>query len=296
MRPHLTPLLTVVALAAVPLGLATAQTVTPTHSTEMPLVLSPFTGSVVFGTLVGPTPGENVWGTELHLRWTTNSEQPASDFGLHLSTNDLAQGPSGELELTGADLGWSGLGTFDAVVSTDLFDGTLISGLPGFPSTFDLVMEKAGGGGLWGVLDPVATMIVYHHGPRMEADVPGVSLSAGGTQTLDLNAGPTVGPGTIYLVAGSASGTTPFGYQGISIPLVPDAWSIFTAQAANLGPFVNTLGFLDEQGRATAAIAVPAATDGSLAGITLHHAMLGFDPGTLDLTMASNAVDLLLQP
>lgn len=278
-----------------PASVAAAQSVTPTHSSETPMIFEPFESQVVFATLVGPPAGESVWKTELHLDWTAGPVQSAAAFGLHLSTNALAGGPSGTLTLTGADLGWSGSGTFSAVVETHLFDDTLLSGLPGFPSTFDLTLEAAGGGGLFGKLEPTSK-IVFYLGPRADVDVPSVSLSAGGTQTLSLNAGPTVGPGELYLVAGSVTGTQPFVLNGISVPLQLDAYTTFTATSANQTLFTNTLGFLDGQGMATAQVTLPAGTSPSLAGATLHHAMLGLDLGSGALTFASNAVDLLLVP
>jgi hypothetical protein len=288
-------LASVAALGALGTG-AWAQ-VTPTHTFETPMVFNPFTGNLIFASMIGPPPGENVWGTDIHLEWTTTSTQPASEFHLHLSTFFLASGPSAPWELTGAGLGWGGSGTFRAIASTDLFNDTLVpSFLPGSSTTFDLQIDAASGGGLWGVLGP-QSKIVFHLGPRVDGDVPSVSLSAGGTQTLALNAGPTVGPGMSYLVAGTSSGTQPgVVLGGMLVPLQYDAYTRYSVASANQGPFVNTFGTLDGTGQATAQIAVPAGSSPSLAGVVLHHSMIGLDFTAGAVVAASNPVALTLNP
>jgi hypothetical protein len=280
---------------AVSLPLA-AQGVTPTHTFETPMVFSPFSGQVIFATMIAPPVGENIWGTDLHISWTPSNDQAPELFGMELSTNSLESGSSGDWVLTGAGFGWSGgPGTYTADVSTAMFNGTLASGLPGFPATFNLNLDAVGFGGLWGAIG-VDSKLVFHLGPRMQADVPSVSLAAGGTQTLDLSAGPTVGPGKLYFVLGSATGTSPFVIDGVNVPLQPDGYTNLSLTLANQGLFGNTLGVFGESGEATAQLTIPAGLSASLAGTVLHHSVLVIDTGAGSILSASNAVDLLLLP
>lgn len=150
------------------------------------------------------------------------------------------------------------------------------------------------GGGLWGTIGS-ASKILFFLGPRMTGDVSSVPLSAGGTQVLDLSAGPTVGPGLLYLVAGSMTGSAPgFSLGGVHVPLVIDAYTMLTVNSANQGPFVGTLGLLDGTGQGSASIAVPAGTAPSLAGATLHHAMILVNLAQGAVLSASNPVELQL--
>ncbi|QDU65388.1 hypothetical protein [Engelhardtia mirabilis] len=273
---------------------ADAQEVTATHATVMPLVLEPFQGSIVFATVLAPAAGENIVRTQLVTDWTTNGVQSAALFGMHLSANH-EQGHV-EWSVTGGDLGWGApAGTYSTAVVTGALNGTVAAGfLP--LTTFDLAMEAAGGGGLWGILSP-DTKIIYYHGPRMDADQPAVSLVSGGVQSLALNAGPTVGPGLAYIVLGSATATAPgLELSGVHIPLAVDAYTNFTLTSANQGPLVGTLGVLDGAGRGTAQISIPAATDPGLAGTTLYHSMLLLDLPAGALLSASEAVALTLAP
>jgi hypothetical protein len=275
---------------------ATAQ-VTPTHTFETPLDFDAFSSSVIYVSLAGPSPGETIWDTELHLKWTAGPSQPASEFGFFLSTNHLASGTVPTWKVTGASLGWPATsGTFTAVVNSDMFNDTLLPGLPGLPAIFDLVMDAASGGGLWGTLSG-ESKIVFYLGPRATGDVPAVSLSSGGTQTLTLNGGPTYGPGMSYLVAGTASGTQPgVVLNGFLVPLQYDGYTAYSVASANQGLFGNTLGTLDGSGKATATISVPQFSDPSLAGLVMNHAMIGLDYSAGAVIAGSNPVPLLLNP
>ncbi len=120
-----------------------------------------------------------------------------------------------------------------------------------------------------------------------------ISNATGGTQTLYLSAG-LAHAGQIYAVAGSASGTNPGTPIGAFIvPLNIDVYTDFTLANANAGPYVNTLGTLDVNGRALAHIMVPPAL--GLTGIVVHHAY-----GVLDsfnnLVFASEAASLEIIP
>jgi hypothetical protein len=273
-----------------------AQDVTPTHTFETPMIFGSFAGELTFATMIAPPAGESIWRTDLHIEWTTDGTQSAALFGMHLSA-PLDTGTSPTWTVTGADLGWgSAAGTYSAVTSTDLLNGTLVGGLFGFPPVLNLTLEAAGGGGLYGTIG-VQSKLVFHLGPRMTAANPAISLLAGGSQTLNLNAGPTVGPGLFYVVVGTTSGTTPpVVLDGVKLPLVVDSYTMFTLASANSGPFVNTLGVLDGTGSATANLVVPPGSSPGLAGLVLHHSMLIADPLQGELLSASNPVELTLVP
>ena len=112
---------------------------------------------------------------------------------------------------------------------------------------------------------------------NLTADTDAVSLSAGGAQNLFVHPGPAY-PGFLYLVAGSASGTGPFPLDAASVPLTLDAYTLLTVSKANSAVFKDTLGFLDADGAAYAAIALPPGLDPGLAGLVLHHAGIVFNP------------------
>ena len=104
-------------------------------------------------------------------------------------------------------------------------------------------------------------------------------MSAGGTQTLSLAAGPANG-GAFYYVLGSASGTSPGAPIGsILLPLNFDAYFNFTLLNPNVPPLGSTFANLDGEGAGTATITIAPGTDPSLAGATFHHAF-----GTFTLT------------
>ena len=113
-------------------------------------------------------------------------------------------------------------------------------------------------------------------GPALFGSTKEISLSNGGTQALTINGG-TGNENLLYLIAGSASGTAPgFLLDGVSIPLNVDAYTLFTVANANKGPLQNTLGQLDASAVGSASFVIPALTDASLAGTTLHHAAVFF--------------------
>jgi hypothetical protein len=89
-------------------------------------------------TLIGPDqPGQHVVETKLNVRFTTIGGYNAADFYLDLD-GPIVQ-PDGSIgqawTVTGADLGWSGQGTFAATVATDVLNGEVY--LPeGAPASF----------------------------------------------------------------------------------------------------------------------------------------------------------------
>lgn len=139
--------------------------------------------------------------------------------------------------------------------------------------------------------------IIGESGRQLLTAVPaGLSLTTGGTQVLTLDAG-TEFAGDLYLVAGSASGTSPgFAFGGVVVPLNPDDHFFATLASPLIPPFSGLLGILDSAGQGAAQITAPPGTSASLAGIVLHHAYLALDTSTLEIGLVSPALPLSLLP
>ncbi|QDU68114.1 YncE family protein [Engelhardtia mirabilis] len=133
-------------------------------------------------------------------------------------------------------------------------------------------------------------------GQALTVDVDSISVSAGGVQSLCLDAGAGAA-GQLYLVLGSASGSSPgLVLDGVTIPLNLDAYLLFTLDLAGSAPFVGTFGLLDGLGEGSASIALPPGTDPALAGVSVIHAFVAADAFFGTVTFASNAVGLTLVP
>lgn len=128
-------------------------------------------------------------------------------------------------------------------------------------------------------------------------DVGALSLSAGGQQVLQLDAGPHRA-GDPYLLLGSASGTQPGTPLPVHLPLNFDDYTVFTLVSANAPPLSASFGVLDETGRCATTMTVPPGSNPNLAGLQLHHAYVVFDLplGAPLVDLASNAVALALVP
>ena len=134
--------------------------------------------------------------------------------------------------------------------------------------------------------------------PPLLPDVVQLSLAAGGVQTLLLDAGASHA-GLFYLLAGSASGTTPgLVVDGLVLPLQPDGYFLYTVGHPNKLPLGNTFAPLSAGGTGTATFTLPAGLDPGLAGLELHHAYGVFDTvgGSAKVVFTSNAVPVLLVP
>ena len=130
--------------------------------------------------------------------------------------------------------------------------------------------------------------------PWLVGSPPSVSVAAGGTHSLELNAGPAHS-GLLYIVAGSASGTSPGQViAGAPIPLVSDWYFLHTLTKPNQAPLFGSRGYLDLSGRATISLVVPAGTDPALAGATLNHAAVVIDLDAVG--SGSGSIDLVLGP
>lgn len=130
--------------------------------------------------------------------------------------------------------------------------------------------------------------------PSLRTDWGSLSVTFGGEQELQLDAG-AANAGSLYVFAGSVSGTSPgLPLGGVTVPLNPDAYFSLTLALANVAPFENTFGVLDASGRAEAEISIPAGLLGATqAGLTLNHAAVVLD-GLGAASFASNAASLTL--
>jgi len=132
--------------------------------------------------------------------------------------------------------------------------------------------------------------------PSMSADTAAVSLSKGGTQTMTIDAGNTLG-GAFYAVLGTASGTTPgLTYEGFPLALNPDGYFLQTIGLPNTAPLSMSAGTLDASGRVKLQFSLPPGLPPGLQGLVLHHAALvgTFQTVTLTVELASNPVSVQL--
>jgi len=126
-------------------------------------------------------------------------------------------------------------------------------------------------------------------------DTATLSISAGGAQTLTLDAGSAYEL-DLYLLLGSASGTSPgISVDSFVLPLnIPDAYFSYTLLSPNTGLLASSLGILGSGGTATASFHIPAGlAPASLVGVTLNHAYLVFD-NSAAVVLASNPAPLTL--
>jgi len=105
-----------------------------------------------------------------------------------------------------------------------------------------------------------------------------ISATNGGTQTMRLDAG-VANAGALFLVAGTLFGTRP------GIPIGPYVVPL------NPALYVNTVGFLDAQGKATVLFTLPPAP--FAAGVDVNHAF-GVIDGTGNISHVSRACGALL--
>ncbi len=104
--------------------------------------------------------------------------------------------------------------------------------------------------------------------------------------------------GKVYLVLGSATGTSPGVPVGdFVLPLVPDPYFFWTVEHPDSPVLSDSLGFLDDEGDGTTVFQLPVGLPPSLIGLVLHHAYAVIDlPGTGDFVHASNPVALAIVP
>lgn len=136
-------------------------------------------------------------------------------------------------------------------------------------------------------------------GPQggLTATPPELSIAAGGTQSWGLDVGPAWG-GDLYLILGSLTGwTPPIVYGGVSIPLIPDFYTDFTAANANTALYPGSFGVLSGAGvgSPTGLVLPPGSFGPGAAGAVFYHAAVILDGGANAL-FATNAVTLELIP
>lgn len=124
-----------------------------------------------------------------------------------------------------------------------------------------------------------------------------ISVSAGGSQAMSLWAGDDQA-GNIYVVLGTASGTTPgLPVGNKTLPLNIDAYFNATLTNPYSGAIQPAFATLDADGRAAATLTLPAASDPVLAGLSLHHAFVTLDVSSgIQIEVISNAEPLALTP
>jgi hypothetical protein len=123
-----------------------------------------------------------------------------------------------------------------------------------------------------------------------------VSVGGGGAQAWTLDVGDTLA-GLPYLIGGSIGGWSPgFAFGGVSVPLVPDAYTKLTLTHPGSPLLPGTLGVLGPGGTAQAAFVLPAGSDPALVGLVLHHAGVVLAPGFAAAAWATNPVPLELVP
>lgn len=122
--------------------------------------------------------------------------------------------------------------------------------------------------------DPRAWVLSGRLNPQVVASDDEVSLSAGGTVAFNLNFSADAAF-YAYQVLYSGSGTGPVSIQGLPVPLGYDL-NLVRSYLGDFAPyesaFLDMAGLLDNNGRATARLRVPAGAPGSLSGVTLHFA------------------------
>lgn len=129
---------------------------------------------------------------------------------------------------------------------------------------------------------------------KLSTDVTRVSVSAGGTQMLYIDVGPS--NAGLYYVLGSFSGTSPGFDLGMHYPLNMDRYLIDSwVGVLRLAPG-GGIGATDALGHGAFALVVPSGTLTALAGLSVHHAVAPQSQVTLLHTCVTNPVRLQLVP
>lgn len=128
--------------------------------------------------------------------------------------------------------------------------------------------------------------------PTLATDVGFLDVRSGGRQTFLLDAGASAA-GQTYVLAGSASGTSPgLPLAGLVVPLNPDLY-LDLSLLQPLPFLTGSVGTLDASGRAQAVLQLPAINDPALIGTVLNHAFVVADPaGTVLATSPAVPLEL----
>ena len=212
-------------------------------------------------------------------------------------------------------LGWSPSGTFgqDEIIATRLdatgtqvWGGTIdLCSLPSNQSTrmtasvssdqeVVVFWEDARNGS-----DDILAQNVHADGTLgtdyLSVDVASLSLSAGGSAQLSLDAGAAFA-GKTYWMLGSNTGMSPgINSHGVHLDLNNGIYFQLTFTNPTHGLLNGFRGTLDAQGRATASVQIPAGFNPALAGSTIHHAFVTVEAGGV-VTLVSEANSFTLIP
>lgn len=155
---------------------------------------------------------------------------------------------------------------------------------------------------LYSAIDTSQWLVEVHHDfpalgvcSMLFTDRGTISAGTGGSVAIALDAGASFA-GELYLVLGSASGTTPgFWLDGHRLPLNFDAYTELLLLAPNpSGAFAMTnFGVLDGQGRASTTLVVPPLPP-EFVGVGFHHAACTYAFG-VGVTRTSNSVPLCIR-
>lgn len=165
-------------------------------------------------------------------------------------------------------------------------------------STLPRASAVAGGNGYWyyarpGLEDGRGGIEIVEddwllHGPVADDPV------GGSLQALQLRGG-LDRANQLFVLLGSASGTAPgINVGGVQVPLVIDAYTNYLLSASGGVVLQPWLGLLDDSGSAQSRVWFPPAAALLLAGVTLHHSAVLFDPTTLGALEASRPIPFLL--
>ena len=170
-------------------------------------------------------------------------------------------------------------------------------------STWDLPSDKQEGLALRGcqlfVAQDSGEVLRYESFPTSAAcatantSVTAISVSAGGSQPIHFNFGPSQANKT-YIMLGTLSGTLPgVDFGSIHVPLQPDGYLNFTLTHTNTPLLASSLGTLGQNGEGTATINLPPGLGPSFVGLKFYHAIIAL---TATVQAASNPIPLTLVP
>jgi hypothetical protein len=247
---------------------------------------------------------------------TSDAVLHVRDLGTGMTVNTGIAVPAGSPEgdslfgarelSMGQDL--NGDGDLDDIVihAFELYSETSVNlGLAGLVAAYDeplqaVIVGEAGQGqmdlnGDGDALDGVLHLVrpLYQFG--LSSDVDTLSIAAGGTQALTLDAG-SAHAGELYLLLGSLAGTKPgLAHLSFTLPLNPDAY--FWLTLSSPGPTLSgSLGTLDGWGEGEALFALPPASFPPLVGQVAHHAFVAIDTAIPAVTLVSDPVPLAFLP
>ena len=128
----------------------------------------------------------------------------------------------------------------------------------------------------------------------LASDVSTLSLSQGGTATLQLSPG-AVEANQNYWVVGSISGTDPgFAFGSLQFPINPDGYFFLSLVPSAASPLSNNVGTLNANGDGMAFLTLAPLSDPTLVGLRVDHAFTAYSLGPLTVRHISNPVRVTL--